>query len=365
MRKSILFVAFSAIALLATTIYGSASDSRGLITGVIYDAATGEPIAQATIQAPDRSITVFSDGQGRYRLRLPHGSLHLKVTHIGYATGEISLSVSAAGDTVDFRLRPVAIELDPVSVFPHDYNVAERIIKEAIERKQEILSRIHDYSGDAYTKLILTEPGKSADERIYMITETQSTFFWEYPDSYKEIIRARKQTANLVPEENLVGVGGIENFNRNRIEIDEYSIVAPTANDALDYYNYYMLDTLFIDSHAVFLIDMEPKDEHKPLFSGEIQIVDSTFDVIAVNVRPSKGLVFPLFEDVTYSQRLAPARGNYWLPAEVRFSGRFVLRAPIPGIPPILDLEYVSSVHSYHVDEGHSASTFDEYILVV
>ncbi|RME24715.1 MAG: hypothetical protein D6800_08400, partial [Candidatus Zixiibacteriota bacterium] len=222
-----------------------------------------------------------------------------------------------------------------------------------------------DYTFDAYTKLVVYDNTKPDSLPIVLIAESQTTSYWEQPNKYKEIIRARRQSANLNAEENLLTVGEILNFNRNRIEIGRYRFVSPTARDALNYYNYYLLDTITVDHRRVFRLEIEPKNAVDPLFTGMIQIADSTYDVVAVDVGVSEAVSFPFVDSIRYAQTLAPFADGYWLPVQIRFTARMNLPVPFPGFPRKMKLFDVASLYHYTFEAGSPPGTFDEYELEV
>ncbi|MBK6767281.1 MAG: S8 family serine peptidase [bacterium] len=85
------------------------SADRGWLFGQITNAANGQPISGARVQAGDNYIR-FSDSQGNYRISLPADSLlPLEITAFGYAAFDTMVSV-ADSDTVyvDFDLTAVA-----------------------------------------------------------------------------------------------------------------------------------------------------------------------------------------------------------------------------------------------------------------
>jgi len=349
----------------------SAINERFIVEGTVYDEATGEPIPGATVQTIGHNAATPANGDGKYRLILPVGDYTLKVTHVGHYSGKISIGFDPAqadsGKTIvrDITLKPLIIDLGRRQVFTRAYDPAQKIIATAISRKKDILSRFHDYSYDAYTKLILRDASKTDSTDIFVIAETQTTSYWEQPDKYKEIISSRRQSANIPAEGNLVAVGEMLNFNKNRIELGEYNVVSPTAEDAIDNYNYYLLDTVYIDEKAVFVLEVEPKNEYGPLFRGEIYIADSTYDVVKVDVGFSKGLTFPFLSNARYYQDFAPVDGDFWLPVQIGFSGTIDINIPIPGIPRVIDFERVASIYSYKIDKRLPGNTFGEYVLEV
>lgn len=344
---------------------GSAHATLRVIKGTITDIDSHKPIPYATVQIVGTGSATLSNDRGEYRLLVNVDSCELKFSHIAYYSEKVPLVFADSIHFLDIALRPSVIELPGQSVYLHDYNAAQRIILEAIKRKRDILSQLHDYSFDAYTKLLVRDLKKPDSTNIFLLTETQLSSYWEQPDKYKEVIRARRQSANLPAEGNLVTVGEILNFNKNRLEIGDYQVVTPTASDALDSYNYYLTDTIVVDNRRVFVLEIEPKSQVVPLFEGTIDIVDSTYDVVAVDVGFNKGFRLTFMENLRYSQKFAQFQNKYWMPVEIRFSGRVKFPVPIPGIPAELSFAHVASLHDFVFEQGIPKGTFNEYALQV
>jgi hypothetical protein len=333
-----------------------------VIKGTVYNYDSGEPIARVTIRVEGTGRSMLANEQGEYQLRLRPGEYNLKFSHIAHYSEYVKVSVGDSTIDFDVKLHPTLIHLKPIKVYERAYDPAQRIIVEAIRRKEEILSKIHDYSFEAYTKMVLRDTSKADSLSIFLIAESQHVYHWETPDTYKEIITARKQSANVEAGQVLVAVGGILNLNQNRIEVNEYSIVSPTAKDALDYYNYYLLDTIYIDSRPVFYLEIEPKNDIDPLFVGTINIADSTYEVAGVNISFNDAVKLPFIADLQFSQTFAEFEEKYWMPITQDIAG--IVDFPIPGIP-VIDVGYVSSIHNYEFNTGHPEGTFDEYTIEV
>src|SRR2546426_476900 len=185
----------------------------------------------------------------------------------------------------DVYLRPAPVALPPVTVTGAE-DPARRIIAAAIARKHELFGRIHDYRYAASVKFVVRDLAKPPDSAasVLLITETRTAAYWEQPDRYQETILARRQSSNLNAEQNLVTVGEIVNFNRERIDLRRYSLVSPIADDALDYYDYRVLDTLTVEGRPAFRLSLRPKLDASPLFVGVIDIADGTYDLLAIDV---------------------------------------------------------------------------------
>lgn len=348
--------------LILTIFFSATLLNAAVIKGTIYDYDTNKPIPRVTIRVEGTGRSMLANEQGEYRLRLQTGEYKLKFSHIAHYSEYVEVSIADSTIYLDIKLRPSIYQLKPIKVYERAYGPGERIILEAIKRKEEILSKIKDYSFEAYTKMVLRDTAKPDSLDILLITEAQHEYHWEAPDVYKEIITARKHSANVEPGNILVAMGGILNLNQNRINITEYSIVSPTAKDALDFYNYYLLDTVYIDSQPVFHLEIEPKNNIDPLFVGTINIADSTYEVAGVEIGFSDAIKIPFFDNLKISQTFAEFEQKYWMPITQDAAG--IVDFPIPGIP-VIDIDFVSSIHNYQFNTGHPEGTFDEFTIEV
>ena len=339
------------------------SASIRLVQGVVYDTLTNQPIPYVTVQVLGTGKSALVNLEGHYRLMLPLGRHQLKFSHIGYLSKTIEIVVSDSSSNCNAYLQPTVLQVSGITAYEEPYDPAQQIIIEAIRRKKDILERIHDYRFDAYTKLIVREKPKPDSSKIWLITETQLTCFWEQPNKYKQIITARKQSSNLDAEGNLVGVGEILNFNRNRIDFGRYSIVSPTAKDALDHYDYYLKDSVYVDNRRIYRLKIEPRSETNPLFVGNISIADSTYDVVEVDVGFNKAVEIPFLDSLRYCQHFAQLEKEYWMPIEITLSAEVHIK--FPGVPSRLSFEHRASLYDYGFDKGTPSGTFGEYDMEV
>lgn len=338
-----------------------------MVEGTVYNSVSRTPVPFAVVQLGETPISTLANADGRYRLSAPPGVWEIEARKIGYRMTSVTVSVSADASGFDVFLSPLPVELDPLSVTARADDPGTRIMRRAIARKNDVLSRIHDYRYDAYTKLVVRNTAKDEDstESVFLITETQTTAYWEQPDRYQEVITARRQSTNLDAENNLVSVGQIVNFNRDRIDLQKYSVVSPTADDALEHYRFQVLDTLDVDGRRVFRLGIEPGTDAAPLFVGMIDVADSTYDVLAIDVGANEAIRFEFFENLRYRQRLAEVGDGYWMPEEIRFSGEIRLGVPLPGFPPRLAFVHQASLTDFRFDQGDAPATLGEYLVVV
>ncbi|MCB2231565.1 DUF5686 and carboxypeptidase regulatory-like domain-containing protein [bacterium] len=335
------------------------------LEGTITDLDNGTPIERVTVRVIGSNVSTLSNSDGRYRLLLQPGEWELHFSHVAYRTATANVAVDSGGTTLDIALERNVYELKGATVYERAYDPAQEIILQAIARKRDILNQLADYSYDAYTKVVVTDLEKQGAEGIFLIAESQTTAYWEQPDKYKEIITARRQSGNIDAENNLVSVGQILNFNANRIDLGQYSLVTPTATDALNSYNYYLIDTVYLDGRTVFRLEIEPRSNADPLFVGTIDIADSTFDVVAVDIGVNDAVRFPFIDSLRYSQSFALFNNEFWMPIDIRFGAQVHLGIKFPGIPQNLGVSQVASLYSYSFERGHRKGLFDEYVIEV
>ncbi|MCZ6918360.1 MAG: DUF5686 family protein [Gemmatimonadetes bacterium] len=340
---------------------------RHTVQGVVYDTVSTKPVPFAVVHVAGTDMSTLTNRRGRFRLDLSTGDWELEVRKIGYGMASITVAVSRDRSVPDVFLRPLPVELAAVTVTAEADDPAMRIIREAIARKNDVLSRIHDYRYDAYVKFVVRDLKKHEDSTnaIVLVTETQTRAYWEQPDTYQETIVGRRQSSNLDAENNLVSVGQIVNFNRNRIDLQKYSVVSPTADDALDHYSYYLLDTLVLDGRTVFRLALEPKSAASPLFVGMIDIADVTFDVLSIDVGMNAAVRFDFLENLRYSQHMRDVGDDHWMPTEIAFYGEVHFGLPIPGFPSHMTFRHTVSLRDFRFDEGDAPAGLGEYLVVV
>ena len=103
--------------LLAAKLLLLAQATQSSIAGVVRDAESGAPLAEAVVSLPDLDRSVTTDSLGHYHfLQVPPGPQHLAIRRIGYAPRTLHALVSDRGRLqIDLALQPVPIQL-PVLV---------------------------------------------------------------------------------------------------------------------------------------------------------------------------------------------------------------------------------------------------------
>jgi len=270
------------------------------IRGKVFDSSTNQSLSFTNIRVAGTTYGTAANKNGEYELKARPGNYTLVASFIGYKSDTISVNVDKNIYSLNFYLKRTEISLPEITITPGE-DPAIRIIRNAIKRKKERNKKLSSYEYEAYTKAVLkTEDdlnmkgrkfnlsigGKDTTQlKISAIIENQSKGYFKRPDNYKEVILARKQSANLPPTLNIfTGGRQIENFYENRVSVTSNSLPGPLADNALNYYKYYLKNISAINDQSVYEIFMMPLVRSNPGFEGDVYITDGSYDLLKVDL---------------------------------------------------------------------------------
>lgn len=349
------------------------------IEGKVVNARTGKELSYASLRVDKTLKGTSSNAEGSYQLLLPKGDYRIIASYIGFMSDTVILAVNSDRNNINFSLEPVSINLPEVTILPGK-NPALEIIRRAIKSKDGMLDRLNSYEFEAYTKGVIRSDEKIAGEgtglnvglgkksqdstrmEIQGILENQSIGFFKKPGSYKEQIIARKQSANLPSSINLLTGGRIvQSFYSETIRFFDKPLPGPVAENALDYYYYYITDTLAIDKQKVYKIYFEPDKTSDPGFKGFVYIADSTFNMIKVDVELNRAAnLGGLMQQVRIFQQFLPFSDNLYMPVDYRL----FVRVNVVGLLRI-GFEINSVMYNYRINHFISDDFFNKAILTV
>lgn len=338
------------------------SQSRYQLTGSVLSADTHEPLAGATIRMLGTALGTTSNADGRYRLLLQPGNYRLRFGYIGFDSDTARVQITAADTDVSVYLDRSAVSLPEVVVYPSTLNPADEIIRRAIAAKQKWQPKLDSYDFNAYTKTVLrvdTSVGNS-DPVIAGILETQTRGYWKSPDSYREVVTAKRQTANFSSSQNVFTAASVLNFYDDVVRIDRYSIPGPTSPSAFEHYNFSIIDTIRQGASPVFRIAVDPKPSASPLFKGIVDIAGGSYALLHTRLSLSDSTALDPLQKVEFDEQFAEYDDTYRLPIEMNMA--FVVKFVVPPVPPIL-VENTSVLYHYSINPEFPAGFFDRDVV--
>ncbi len=322
------------------------------VQGLVRDGSTGEAVSAATVRVFGTPLGTIANAEGRFALDVPTGSPVIVVSALGYAPD--TLHVRSDSALYQIRLTPSEIVMPEVVVSSED--PAIEIIRRAIARKHQWIDRLASYSMQAFTRQIIRR-----DTAIASITESITSGYWRAGDTLREIISQRRQTRNVPESFNFASVGVILNFNEDRVHFVGYDFVGPTANDALDNYDYKLLRTRVNNGHEIYDIAIRPETRTVPLFTGTLSIAGDSYALVGVDVQPNEAFGLPFVSDFTirYQQQFGLYDSTFWMPVDIRIAAHVTIS--LPGITlPAIGFEQTSSISSYAINVPLPDSLFQK-----
>jgi len=303
------------------------------IKGKVVDTKS-KPLSFANIRIKNTFRGTSANINGNFILHLKKGKYYLITSYIGFKTDTTNIIVNQ-NCNLKIVLKPTTIKLPTITVKP-GINPAISIIKKAIAYKKNRFLKLKTYIYDAYTKIIVKTPPQKANKnksnystnaknlklQIAAIIENLSRGYFKSPDLLKEKIIARKQTATIPPTLNIItGSRIFQNFYNNEVAFFGNNILSPIGNGALNYYYYYIKDTLNIDKNKVYKIYFNVIDDSSPGFYGYIFIQDKIFNLLKidvfVNASANPG---GIFNSVHIIQQYLPYSNNIFMPIDYRLN---------------------------------------------
>lgn len=330
--------------------------AQTLITGKIVDDVTNEPLSSAHVIIKGTYKGTIANADGQYSLKVESLPATIVVRFLGYESQEKVVDVTSYEGYLDFRLKEARLELSEVTVTGEDPAIS--IMKEVIKRKQEWRKNLNTYEVDAYTRQQILK-----DTTIISITESISEAYWDRKKGSREILKSKRQTANIEGSNNFAGVSYLPNFYDDNLDIVEFDVVGITHPDALKYYTFKLVDFTKIDDNVVYEIEVSSKRKLQPLFEGTIYVLDIEYALISVRLKPNSVIVFPppiTDFNMYYEQQFSNFGGDYWLPVDFRMEGMIEVGVPGLRFPPI-GFSQISKLNDYKVNIDLPDSLFEKY----
>lgn len=345
------------------------------LSGMVIDTESGQPMAFANIRIEGTSRGTSANIQGEFELKLKKGNYNVIASFIGFKSDTASVNMDNNQNLV-LLLNPVAIRMEEVTVLPGE-NPANEIIRRAIKARNEMYGRLETYEFQAYSKSVIktTEDiGKGSegggisigsddgDLKITGIIENDSKGYYKAPDRYKDIITARKQSANLPPFINtLTGGMFIQNFYEDDVQFFDRPLPTALSDDAPDYYYYIIEDTLAQDNNNIFKIQFQTIDENDPGFRGYVYIIDGSYALARINAELNDAAnPGNIFNKIAIMQQYMPYDENIFMPVDYRVlvEGNFL------GIFKF-GFEVNSVFHNYDINKELPDDIFSKAIITV
>jgi hypothetical protein len=208
-----------------------------------------------------------------------------------------------------------------------------------------------------------TVKNKLGDSALTAIMESQTDAWWQKPDKYKEVIKARKQSSFIPARGNImISAFFVADLSADVINMDNRMITGPISEAGLKEYSYTLTGTTVLDGRTIHMITIAPFDTDDPLFQGKLYIADDDYSPVLFDVSLDDAALPTFFKKLEFRQQFRLFEGKYWMPVDV-----IVNAAATVSIIVDVDIkvEGISVLQDYAINKGIPDSVFDRTVIKV
>ncbi len=295
------------------------------LSGTVTD-ETGAPLSFASVYLEGTTRGTTTNAEGNYSLDLEPGTYQIVFQYVGYR--QVTREIEATGriQKMDVQLTPESIDLTEVVVKADAEDPAYAIIRKAQAKRTYYRDLIDTYACEVYIKgniKLLDAPERilgqdvgdlggildTNRQGIVYLAESRSKLFFQAPNRYKEVMLETKVSGND------------QGFGFNRASDTDFnlyentaqfnrSIVSPIANNAMSYYRYRLVGTLFDkDGRLINKIEVTPKRPEDPVYRGFIYITEDLWNIQSLDLMLTSGAMkIPPMDTLRLQQVYVPVR---------------------------------------------------------
>lgn len=308
------------------------------ITGVVVEESTGDTIPFPSVQYKKEKIATSGNAYGRFSIKRLNGE-KLTFSAVGYQELTILIGPNTPSE-MKITLKTDTKQLKGVTVktkrskYSRKNNPAVELMKRVIAAKKRTDLANHDYyQFNKYQKITFAindiKPTELENEKLkkkkWLINQIETcpynnklilplsvdetvtrNIYRKDPKTEKSIIMGQSSPG----VNDLIETGDILNnvlkdvftdvdLYDDQIRLLQYPFTSPIGKDAISFYRFYIVDTVYVDRDKCFHLQFLPNNQQDFGFRGEIWILaDSTLHVKRCN------LTLPKKSDVNFVDNL-------------------------------------------------------------
>lgn len=313
------------------------------ISGRVQDADTEEPIPFCNVYIQGTTIGVSTDLEGNYSITTDRIGDSLVASAVGYDLGLKVVGTDFA-QTIDFKLTSTTLGLDEVVVYAGE-NPAHRILKSIVKNKpNNRIDELDTYQCEKYAKVeldlenippewrerklfkpfdfVFENIDSTSDDKpflpIYLHESLAEIYYSKGKGQPKEIVKAQQISINQMNKSFTEFIKQTEseyNIYDNWIYVLEKAFAGPLSKSGLLFYEYYLIDSAFVNGQWSYQLKFKPKRKQETTFYGDFWVADSSFAIQRINMRMSPDVNINLVKRVIIFQEFE-IENDRWLPSK-------------------------------------------------
>lgn len=318
--------------LLLIFLFSSVTASAQKIHGTVYS-NKGDLLPYASVTVKGTSIGASANTNAKFSFYVSPGTYTIVCQHIGFRKQEKTVTVSRSDEEITFILTEQDLEMNEI-VLKKGEDPAYAIIRQAIKKRPFYNEQVNGFECDLYTKDILklrnlpkrilgrkiddadrNELGvDSAGKGIIYLSESVAKVYSQLPDKFKlEVLSSRVSGSD--------GFGftfpTFISFYTNNVSIfldrlNPRGFVSPIADAAISMYKYKYLGSFYEDGKEINSIQVIPRRNYEPLFSGVINITDGDWRIHSLDLLLTKTSQLEIVDTLHITQIHVPVSDDVW-----------------------------------------------------
>ena len=313
--------------------------SAQTIKGVVVDEETGDTIPKTGVQYKNSNISTACDKNGFFTIERRNDE-YLTFSAVGYKTLSILIGPNTPSE-MRITLKSETKRLNEVTIkakrgkYSRKNNPAVELMKRVIAAKKRTDLSNHDYyQFNKYQKLTFAindiSPAQLENEKTqkkqWLINQIEvcqynnklilplsvdetvtQNLFSKDPKNEKTIVLGQNTTG----VNDLIQTGDVLNtvikdvftdvdIYDDQIRLLQYPFTSPIGKDAIDFYRFYIVDTLYVDNDECYHLQFVPNNQQDFGFRGELWVLTDT----TLHVKKCK-LTLPKKTDVNFTDNLS------------------------------------------------------------
>ncbi len=317
------------------------------ISGLVVDDNNGDSLEYVNVYFKGSIEGTVTDANGEFSIKTFGSFDSLTISAVGYQQQTILLSKEKS-QYFSIRLKNQLVNLDEVVVLSGE-NPAWAIIRQAVKNKKNHDKRsLKAYEYQSYNRIefdidninekvkkrnMVKEIWESLDSTSLEIgangntilpvflSETVSRYYVRNkPFARREEVQKSKVVGVLVEDgamiSQLVGTAYQDyNFYQNWLRFMEKEFVSPISDSWKIYYDYQIIDTLFIGNDRCYELDVFPNRVQDPAFNGKIWITTKDYALKKLDLTIDRATNLNFIDKIDLKQELIRTESGHWLPS--------------------------------------------------
>ncbi len=279
-----------------------------IITGKVTDAKTGQPLFSCSVYALNSGNGVITDENGKFIFTISDRTDSIAISMIGYKTLVKSVT-KASEQVINFQAEAAANEMAAVVLsVKQKYTKAQRLILKVIKSKP--VNDAFDnktFQCQVYDKMevdLKNLPEKLEKNRLMrplafafnnqdttkdndkllpvFLSETNSDYYYRKNPEKDRYDYTAIKSSGFDNKSILTFIDKLYkkiNIYDNYIKLVDVNFESPIADNALNSYEYHILDTVYFGSHRCIQVQFSPAHFGSNTFNGYLWIADTSYAI--------------------------------------------------------------------------------------